>query len=153
MPLPSSSFVPIALPITVPTTGLLSTIPYPGIALVTINNRFEIRMKDSLTTFGGISTMFNETNPFTLGDMDRFCAFSTFTSEGFLGPNVNTATYDYLCDDNSNNHEGDDYDKIILAFVITSFAMTFMLFGYNFMQFRKINNNNNLMKSDDNNQF
>ena len=133
--------------------GFMKDVDGESIALVTINNRFEIRMKDSLTTFGGISTMFNETNPFTLGDMDRFCAFSTFTSEGFLGPNVNTATYDYLCDDNSNNHEGDDYDKIILAFVITSFAMTFMLFGYNFMQFRKINNNNNLMKSDDNNQF
>ena len=47
-----------------------------AIVFAKISGRFQQQLKKVLLVSGGVSTMFNETNPFKTGLMDEFCAFA-----------------------------------------------------------------------------
>ena len=49
-----------------------------AIQIVYIQGKFKDILHDAMLQFGAVSTMFNDTNPYSYGDYDSFCPYVTF---------------------------------------------------------------------------
>ena len=94
-----------------------------AIELVHISGRFREVLYDALIAAGGVSTMFNDTDPYAKGDMDLFCPYALYS------PNYVTLTEAETTDDAtcssvynyySTSDESDNDDQNVLFYLLLS---------------------------------
>mmetsp|Transcript_1734 Transcript_1734/g.3254 ORF Transcript_1734/g.3254 Transcript_1734/m.3254 type:complete len:662 (+) Transcript_1734:111-2096(+) len=110
--------------------GFMSGPDKEVIQLVYIAGPFQEKLHSALVSAGGVSTMFEETNPFASGDMDLFCPYALYSAQYATMTSATTPDEcSYTTTNTYYDQSDDDADVwtlasvLVLVFCVSSFGL------------------------------
>ena len=124
------------------TAGFESFHPYSGLSygfmkgtdgeaiqIVYVQGKFRDILHDAMLQSGAMSTMFNDTNPYTYGDFDDFCPYATF-NENYLTTTQSLTAQPYECTNDASQYyvySDDDEDFKSSSISLDAATLSFTL--------------------------